>query len=268
LTLVLTELSSAGISMAADSAITTLRNGRIVETDRIQWNKLLKVPKIRAAISYWGMIGAVSQQQFDVWLQNVIDSGNYANLDSFADHLVERLNTACHNKPLKNGYDVGIHVAGFHKWPDGKARPFFYHVHNGHGRIKLNEKRDSRGRTTYINPTWDSDPRGLFEKHQDFPKATATLQKNLVDLDNVYIIRNGDFFLYAVFQDAIRKALHFINLSPKIRLPSNPANLASRKGFLHVVLESMIRLYRCSNQSRVVGGTVRSLGITANRYII
>jgi len=267
MTLVLTELSRAGIAMAADSAITVLRNGRIVEAERTQWNKLLRVPKIRVAISYWGMIGAVTQQQFDIWLENVINSGNYTDLDSFADHLVKRLNTACHNRPLKNGYDVGIHVAGFNKWTDGKSRPFFYHVHNGHGRIKLNEKRDANGRITFIDPMWDSDPRKIFEKHQDFPNPTKTLQENLMGLDIGYITRNGDFFLYAVFQDAIQKALQFINLSPKIRLPSNPNNLASRKGFLHIVLESMIRLYRCSNRSRVVGGTVRSLGIAKDRYV-
>lgn len=254
--------------MAADSAITKLQNGRVIEIDQQGWLKLLKVPKINAAVSYWGMIGAVTNQQFDIWLKNVIDSGNYSDLDAFADYLVNKLNLACNNKPLKNGYDVGVHLAGYHKWPDGKLRPFFYHIHNGHGRIKLNEKKDKSGQIVSINPVWDSDPRKLFEKHQDFPNPTKSLQENLLGLDVGYITRNGDFFLYAVFHNAIQQALRYIYLSPNIRIPSDPSKIASRKGFLHVILETIIRLYQCSNQSKVIGGTVTSIGIGSNGYVL
>lgn len=270
MTLVLTELSKAGIAMAADSKITTMNNGKIVERERKYWDKLLRVPKIQAAVSYWGMIGAVTRQQFDTWLKNnVIDTGNYTDLDSFADHLADRLNSACNNKPLINGFDVGIHVAGYHNWSDGCSRPFFYHIHNGHGRFKLNEIMDPSGAVVSIDPVWDSDPRKLFEKHQDFPKAAKSLQENLHDLNISYITRNGDFFIYAVFHEKIISAIQYIHLSPTIRIPRNPNNLASRKGLLHVILESMIRIYGCSsNKGRVVGGKVSSLGIGPNRYVV
>lgn len=194
MTLVLTELSNAGIAMAADSAITKLKNRTIIEIDQKGWKKLLKVSKIKASISYWGMIGAITNQQFDNWLQNVIDTGDYHDLDSFADHLVSKLNTACKNKPLQNGCDVGIHLAGYNKWSDNKVRPFFYHIHNGHGRILLNEKSDSNGKLLSINPVWDSEPRILFEKYQDFPNPGESLKNNLTGLNIGYITRNGDFF--------------------------------------------------------------------------
>lgn len=268
MTLVLTEVSSVGVAMAADSAITKIRAGKIFEIDQQGWHKILKVPKIRAGISYWGMIGAVTNQQFDTWLRNLIDTNNYHDLDTFADFLVSELNNACKNRPLKNGYDVGIHLAGYHKWSDGVRRPVFYHIHNGHGRITLNEQKDTHGKIISINPTWYSDPRKLFEKHPDFPNPQRSLNYNLNILNHSGLItRNGDFFLYAVFQNYINEAIKFIRLSPNIRIPSNPSNIASRKGFLHIILESTIRLYRCSNLSKMVGGKVSSLAIAPNRYV-
>jgi hypothetical protein len=79
MTLVLTELSDAGIAMAADSAITRLSHGRIIEIDQQGGRKLLRVPRVNAAVSYWGSIGAVTRVQFDNWLQRVIDTEAYTN---------------------------------------------------------------------------------------------------------------------------------------------------------------------------------------------
>ena len=45
MTLVLTELTICGIAMAADSAITKIKGGKIVEVDQQGWQKLLRVPK-------------------------------------------------------------------------------------------------------------------------------------------------------------------------------------------------------------------------------
>ena len=42
MTLILTELSEAGIAMAPDSAITKSVNGRIVTSDRQEWRKICK----------------------------------------------------------------------------------------------------------------------------------------------------------------------------------------------------------------------------------
>ena len=43
MTLILTEVSNAGVAMAADSAITYFRaDGSIDSSDRVRWTKLLK----------------------------------------------------------------------------------------------------------------------------------------------------------------------------------------------------------------------------------
>jgi hypothetical protein len=267
MTLVLTELSDAGIAMAADSAITRLSHGRIIEVDQQGWRKLLRVPRINAAVSYWGSIGAVTRVQFDNWLQRVIDTEDYDNLKTFAQRVANSLNVACHNHPLPDGNDMGIHVAGYAEWADGVRRPVFYHVHNGHGMFKINEIKDEKGRITSVIPEWQSEPRKLFEVHNDFPFPDKSLNENLSVLHNGYITRNGAFFIYAVLWHHMQYALHYINLIQNVSLPRDMNDLSSRKGFLHTMLEMIIRLYRCSNQSRIIGGTVTSLGIGANGYI-
>jgi hypothetical protein len=77
MTLILTELSNAGIAMAADSAISMLINGKIVTKDQRHWTKLLRVPRIKAGISYWGSIGLIHKGRFDEWLEQKIQNGSY-----------------------------------------------------------------------------------------------------------------------------------------------------------------------------------------------
>jgi hypothetical protein len=266
MTLILTEVSDVGIVMAADSAITLFSGRRIVEVDQQGWRKLLRVPKINAAISYWGLIGAVTTIQFDIWLQRVIDGGNYNDLESFAEILTNALNSACRNHPLPNGNDTGIHVAGYSQWSDGIRRPVFYHIHNGHGLFNINEIKDENGRITSVIPQWQSEPRGLFEVHQDFPRRDKSLDDNIADLHHGYITRNGAFFIYAILWQHMQNALQYINLIQGVSLPRDINDLNSRKGFLHAMLEMIIRLYRCSNQSRIIGGTISSLGIGVDGY--
>lgn len=268
MTLVLTELSNVGIAMAADSAITRLSRGRVIEVDQQGWAKLLRVPSIEAAISYWGMIGAVTQARFDTWLERMISSGSYTDLESFVDCLADALNDACHGKPLAEGQDVGIHVAGYSQWTDGERRPVFFHVHNGHGRMVIQHEKDQDGRLVAVHPKWAADPRKLFEKHRDFPQASKSVEENLTILQTGYITRNGEYFLYSVIWQHLQQALNYINLIPNVSIPRDPTRLSSRKGFLHTILETMVRIYRCSNQSRIIGGTVTSLGIGPRGYVL
>ena len=268
MTLILTELTETGIAMTADSAITRMQNGKIIEIDQQGISKILRVPKIRAAISFWGMIGVVTKNQpFDQWLQGIINAENYNDLESFADILVNALNESCNGKPLQEGEEVGIHVAGYAPWVDNELRPFFYHIHNGHGKFITQHETDKYGALLAVHTKWVSDPRKLFEKHQDFPSTNKSLDENIEGLKTGYITRNGAFFIYAVLAERMQEALNYINLMPSVSIPRDRTNLASRKGFLHIILEMIIKLYRCSNQSKIIGGTVTSLGIAQDRYV-
>lgn len=267
MTLVLTELSEAGIAMAADSAITFIRQGRIQEANRANWKKLLRVPRITAAVSYWGMIGAVTTVQFDLWLQRVIGAGNYTDLHSFADHLVDNLNAACHNRLLSDQHHVGLHVAGYAEWPDGVRRPMFIHVHNGHGHMNYRFESDEERQLIAVHPSWVQGPRTLFEKHQDFPRGDKTVEENIESLRNGYITRNGDYSIYALIWGRVEEAMFLINKIPGVSIPRSPTSLRSRKGLLHVAMETIISIYRCSSLSPTIGGTVSSLGVASDRYV-
>jgi len=267
MTLILTELTSAGIAMVADSAITKIHQGKIIEVNQQGMIKIIRVPKIRAAVSFWGMIGAVTNMSFDQWLQDIINEENYTDLESFADVLADALNDSCNGNPLKNGEEVGVHVAGYAPWEDNETHPFFYHVHNGHGKFVTEHETDDNDRLVAVHTEWVSDPRKLFEKHQDFPSPQKSFDENMRNLKTGFVTRNGAFFIYAVLANKMQEALNYINLMPEVFLPRDQMNLASRKGFLHTILEIIIKLYRCSNQSKIIGGTVTSLGIASDRYI-
>lgn len=255
MTLVLTEVSKIGIAMAADSMITygyDKNTGRPLEKDQQNWQKLLKAKKIHAGVSYWGLIGLITanlphtgknEVQFDAWLKELIDTQDYTDLPTLADKIATSINKACRGKILKE--PVGIHVAGFSKWEDGFPRPTFYHVHNGHL----------------------GDPRKLFEKHLDFPFESRSLKENIAFLEsgNRYTTRNGDFMAYAVIWKQLETAFAALG-ELGVQVPRQPSHLSSRKGYLHMALEVMIKIYQCSNKGTTIGGVVTSLGVGSNGY--
>lgn len=183
MTLLLTECSPAGIVMAADSAITKIdAKGRIQEIDQQGWLKVLKAPKARAAVGYWGFIGKIHRGRFDEWLQKIIDQTAYSDLVSLAARCAEALNKACGNRALDDDQCAGLHIAGFHPWNDGQRRPFFLHVHNGPGYVAIDhvtEQLPQGSRLLEVRPRLVVGPRTLFEPHQDFPSPNATLEENL-----------------------------------------------------------------------------------------
>jgi hypothetical protein len=273
-TLILTELSPVGIVMVADSAISYRGKGsRTLRTvDREGWPKLLRVPRIKAAISYWGEIGRITQKQFDLWLKDkVVDSANYTDLPSLADHISGVLNEATNNKPLPDGYDIGIHVAGYHQWTDGVLRPTFFHVHNGHGEVQvIHRYQEINGKKylTEVHPAWKSGSRELFAKYQDFPWETNTVEQNLQMLKNTYRTRNGDYYIYSVMSQQIEAALNYIGLIPGISIPRDPNNLPQRKAVLVKVMETVIWIYANSSSQSVVGGKLSSLAIGPTGYLL
>ncbi len=247
-------------------------SGKIRKVDRKGWPKLLRIPRVKAAISYWGKVGKITNKQFDLWLkEEIIDSSHYNDLPTLADHISNVLNKACGNKPLADGQDVGIHVAGYHQWADGQLRPTFFHVHNGHGSLNIChswKETDDERHITGVFPQWKSEPRKLFERHQDFPNVNNTVERNLENLTKTYITRNGDYLIYSVIAQELERAFKYINLIPGISIPRDPDNLHLRRVFLHKILETIIWIYENSSKQPVVGGIVNSVAIGPNGYVL
>ena len=294
MSLVLTELSLAGIAMAADSAISIMntRTGEITEVDQIQWRKLIKVPRIGAAVSYWGNIGEVHPGRFDEWLERLVETMPFGNLPEFASNLSGALNTACHNRPLPARSPVGLHVAGIHEWEDGTRRPQFFHVHNGHLHTEATVVTNSSTQTSafptqsFQFPSGEAFPsssrsflqtlqndnvslrfqtvsqrRELFQVHRDFPRSNLTLDQNLEALEAGVLTRNGAYGPYLIIAGALDMIRRSLNTIDGISIPRDPESIGSRVGFLALVLDTVINTYRCSTLERIIGGKKTLIGI-------
>jgi hypothetical protein len=195
---------------------------------------------------------------------------SYSDVPGLANVIAEALNRASGNKPLAQNECVGVHVAGFHSWPDGTTRPVFFHVHNGPGHIEvdhLSQPLPQGERLVEVRPRLVAGPREMFQPHLDFPSSQVSLSDNLRALHQGYTTKNGDFFYYSVVWDALDRSFNYLNLIPGFSIPRDPKSLGARRGLLVAALETTIRVYRCSNQSNIVGGKVTALAIGPNGYL-
>jgi hypothetical protein len=245
MTLLLTECSIAGIVMAADSATTMIDGkGRSAKSISLDGLKVLRAPKVCAAVGYWGFVGKIFRGRFDDWVRRQIDHAMYSDLPSLAIALAEALNTACRNRPLADNECAGLHIAGFHNWEDGERRPFFFRVHNGPGYVQtehLVQPLQQGERLIEVRPRLIAGPRTLFEPHQDFPPLNSSLQENLELLRVVYTTRNGDLFYYSGVWDALQRSFNYLNLIPNFSIPRNDS-LEARRGLLIAALETTVRV--------------------------
>lgn len=273
MTLVLTELSDAGIVMVADSAIAQMTaDGKIAAAYK-QWPKLLRVsvpPDLRAGVSYWGVIGKVTKQDFPEWLKlRLSQTEEFHDLRSLAEYLARELNAACGNKPLSEGCDVGLHVAGFSPWLDGKLRATVFHVHNRHSQLGTRTLLyDVRNQPARRQRVLKAGPMGLFEARQNFPELTLSVPENVSRLEaGEFLLRNGDYGPYAVVSTRLYEAFAELNGIDGCRIPRDPKNIASRMGFHRMMIETMIRIYASSNLPKLIGKPVQSLGIDPGKYV-
>lgn len=257
--------------MVADSTITRLNSkGQFDVTDQQQWRKVLRVPRIPAIVGYWGFIGRIHNRRFDHWLLAKIDSATYRDIPSLAESLADILNASCGGKPLKHDECVGIHVAGFHPWSDGIRRPVLVHVHNGRGHMQIEHVSETLldgKRLVEVRPRFVAEPRMLFEAHADFPDPSMSLDQNLATLRGAHITRNGDFFYYSIVWDALQQSFNYLNLIPGFSIPRDRRSLSARRGLLIAAVETMIRVYACSNQRRIVGGKVSAEAVSPHGYL-
>jgi hypothetical protein len=111
-----------------------------------------------------------------------------------------------------------------------------------------------------------SGARTLFEAHQDFPDSQKSLEQNLNILEHHYhLTRNGAFYHYSVIWKALENSFAYLNLIPGFAIPRNDS-LGARRALLIAALETTIRLYKLSNQSRIVGGSVNTVAIREDSY--
>lgn len=266
MTLILTELSGAGIAMVADSAISISKGGKISTKDQRQWTKLLRAPHIGAGVSYWGAIGEITKRRFDEWLERKLKNTDcYSDVRSLADYLAAEMNQSAGDKPITN--PAGIHVAGFQSWADGVSRAAFYHIHNGRSEPKITLwTTDVNGKKVIVKREIDNsfEPRTKFKRHNDFspenPKSSDQI-KMLDDPHQYYITSNGDYYAYTLIAEGVRDVFAQLNTITGVSAPRDPKRVGSHVGLLKVLMEVTIAIYRCSNMQQTIGGKISALGI-------
>jgi hypothetical protein len=243
MTLVLTELSSFGIAMAADSAVMCIQNqtGLIyVKPNAAQ--KLQVIPHLNAGISCWGL-GTIAGTPTDRWLSNFINSNTLlTTLQSFANELAGQLNAQV--VPNTSGENrLGFHLAAF-EYYNGTPVPSFYHIHDG-----PSTTLQQRGIT--VNPN-------QFNANHDIPPS---LSQQLIETGGGWAItRNGDYQLYGRLYFLLENFFHQL-LPLGIKVPHSQ-NLADRIEYLVFQIRTMSEIYRLSNLVPGIGGGIYYLAIT------
>jgi hypothetical protein len=135
MTLIISELTSYGIVMVADTTVThtaILPSGRIERVlNGVQ--KLQIIPYLPAGVSMWGLgnitLSNKSTISTDIWLVDFIRRhSDLTSIQDFADALKKELQQLVGN--LKE--PMGFHLAGYVE-VDGKQLPTLYHIRNGDG---------------------------------------------------------------------------------------------------------------------------------------
>ncbi len=237
------------------------------------WNKLIRVPSIKAGLSYWGCIGEVHDNFID-WINDLIKRDrNYNDLKSFADYVAHNLNKACGNKPLGEKKPMGVHISGYAPWEDGSEHPFFYHVHNGH-EVYERDLKYKKTRNTIpdelvsIEWNWKLDARELFSVHQDFPKENLPFDFNITKLEKEgYVTTNGIFLLCQDVLLGFRDIIRHCNKYDGVSIPNDPNNLNLQTRILMEGVRIFIQIQNFSNQNRLVGGNIKGLSIYENRIL-
>ncbi len=235
MTLILTERSSMGIVMAADSAVTTTntRTGHIVARPN-QAQKLHRIPYLNAGISCWG-VGSISGTPTDQWLSNFIDAHqNINNLGAFARELARQLNTEL---TPRAGGSLGLHLAGYEMF-NNNPTPSFYHIHDG-------RSEELQGRGITVDPN-------VFNANHDWPPE-------LFDSNLIYITRNGDYQLYAQIFGMLGQLFQSL-LNEGISVPHSQ-NLDDRAEYLVFQIRTISEIYRLSNLIPGIGGGICYLTI-------
>jgi hypothetical protein len=236
MTLIITELSEYGISMAADSAVTIIsRNSSGVENISVRngVRKLQVIPYLSAGISVWGqgqIHTAKGRQSTDTWLEHFINEhSGIGTIDDFAIALAERLQRQVGlTKDM-----IGFHVAGY-VLKNERPLPVFYHVRNVDGNYADGYK---------FKP---------FTVGQDYPPSE-------LPPGCAYTTRNGDYGDYARFIETKSRALSDIVLQTWFAAP-NPT-LKERVAFHAECIRYISDAYERAGHSRTIGDVIDGLAI-------
>ncbi len=243
MTLVLTEISSYGIVMGADSAVTCqtpLPNGQIGNRVLMGVQKLFPIPYLQAGASCWGY-GQIGNIETDIWLGEFITrcQGQSQTLQAFATLLRDELNRII--PPTQSGQaEAGFHLAGF-VLKNGRL-PDFWHIHNGPSQFFQN-----------INTH-------IFNANHDL--GGAITQGGYNPNNPYFIVRNGDYLFYAAWWEDFESLLNSTLRQRNINIPR--PSLEGRAEYIRFQIRIISQIYGMSTLLPSIGGEITTLTIDSS----
>jgi len=269
MTLILTELTSYGIAMAADSAITRdIRkpDGTIGQKVYCGAKKLFVVSRLNTGIACWGWVyipqpgqgWSTDERKLDLielWLPHFLEKKeeNYNSVADLANLLEGELRQRIPRIDVKKypEGDGGIHLAGYESKGE-ELLPTLWHIHNGKSQALPDKKLDP----TIVNANND-----------------VSLEKGKLIVENpgsYAIIRNGDIKPYIALSKLLFEAdspfSRFLGDEAGLTFPY-ATSLAERANFLKFQIHTVAGIYRFSKGERGIGGPVTTLTISPDRMI-
>jgi hypothetical protein len=260
MTLILTEISTLGIVMAADSAVTqeviTL-NGEHEYKVLTGVKKLQIIDKLNAGIAVWGE-GTISLDprrpresaiDTDLWLRDFIRvrRADYNTIDEFATLLQDELRNYIPeiDATVRPGGTIGFLLAGYVDH-EGQRLPSFYHIHNGES-TTLAARGIRVENTNTVNANHD---------------ITPEIAQQLLAEGRGWITRNGDYVTYVNLFNLIGEFLRQLPSYNGLVIPES-RNLKERAEWYRFQIRTMSELYRLSSRHLpVIGGKIDTLTIT------
>ncbi|MCX5750823.1 MAG: hypothetical protein NT099_04035 [Candidatus Saganbacteria bacterium] len=243
MTLVVTDIRQSWISMAAESAVNY--SAEIDLVDATGAKKLFPIYKINAGISMFGLATVKKKNQtMSKYIAEYVDwaEDNVSNIEDFSTELNNRLN----NDVGIGADDSGFQVAGFVE-RDGKKLPTFWHISN------INPSKTFTAGAHFP-------PEKIFETPAfQFRNGSIGVFCKLLDyLRKITITRDAN----GVDKLAISGLLADLQINDKITVPRDETSLEVWLEFTRFLIETVINIYRLSDQKPIIGGPVCLLGIT------
>ncbi len=176
MTLVVSDISSLGIVMVGDSAVTLGQNGSVISgAVKVQYSSIANV-----GFALWGNAGTLPARM-DHWIADFIQNSVQPNesVEDIGQKLVTQLNPilSSSGSPWKD-LVRGIHIAGYKN-----GLPCLFHVHSGHYNEPAHELR-------------------LYKDYPDGQSWSESYFNYLLEFDFIHL-RNGYHPLFGPLFDQV-----------------------------------------------------------------
>jgi hypothetical protein len=258
MTVIAAIFSRSCIALASDSFITeTLSDGnrRIIES---QQSKIIPIPRLRAAASYWGLASCGTWSIFN-WLKNqadLLDNGD--SLEKFTQTLRSELEKALSTLPIPaQQKGIGIHLTGYEN-VNGYWIPELFLCTNFKGTdySNIGELGLSRHTEPYILSS--QIPSEDYGKQEHRLAVHKKLQEGLF-----FQFNNGDPGLFNPIAASVFSSFQTLaNRGLVTDIDSRSTFQALVKRPVEIV--SKMQMDFCRSGQRIVGGKIHDLVIAAN----